>query len=316
MKRAWGAAFGAGFRPHHAILSTRADASSATAPGPSCGRVLCCSLRAGQARAGRVITSATALVPCAAGRGADRLGPVRPGRRRSSPPPPAPVPVRPARCSLCTPSPVRRRALPISQLSWVSAGLPVGTPDRRHASPLMSPLGAAVGWCSSGVGSGAATGGSPSAPFKELRARGAGPITGTSAGPECWVHRIASSVRLLLRWLGSHRVGLSLDTIPPSRLGPAGRSSWAAVRPDHGQRARAEGRSRRASPSQPASGRSPRGRWGTLKGASPAQSQHDLDAAGQGTGRQRIGGPEPGWTGDSESEARLAVSDQGERARQ
>jgi hypothetical protein len=27
-----------------------------------------------------------------------------------------------------------------------SAGLPVGAPDRRHASPLMSPQGAAVGW--------------------------------------------------------------------------------------------------------------------------------------------------------------------------
>jgi hypothetical protein len=94
----------AGLRPYHAISSTRADATSATAPGP------------GQAWAGRVVASATSPGPLCGWGG--------------------------AHCAL---SPGRRRALPISQWSWVSAGLPVGAPDRRHASPLMSPQGAAVG---------------------------------------------------------------------------------------------------------------------------------------------------------------------------
>jgi hypothetical protein len=49
------------------------------------------------------------------------------------------------------------------------------------------------------------------------------------------MHQIASSV--MLRRLGLHRVGRSLDTIPPSRLGPGGRSSWAAIRPGRDQRA-------------------------------------------------------------------------------
>jgi hypothetical protein len=107
----------AGLRPYHATSSTRADATSATAPGPSCGRARCRSLRAGQDWAGRVATSATSPGPlCGCGR-----------------------------CSLCSLSPGWRRALPISQWSWVSAGLPIGAPDRRHASPLMSPQGAAVG---------------------------------------------------------------------------------------------------------------------------------------------------------------------------
>ncbi len=48
-------------RPYHVFSSTRADATSATAPtsGPSCGRARCRLPRAGQARAGRAIISAT-----------------------------------------------------------------------------------------------------------------------------------------------------------------------------------------------------------------------------------------------------------------
>jgi hypothetical protein len=46
--------------PSHACSSMRTDATSATAPGPSCGRARCRPFRARQARAGRVITSITA----------------------------------------------------------------------------------------------------------------------------------------------------------------------------------------------------------------------------------------------------------------
>jgi hypothetical protein len=132
----------------------RADATSATAPGTSCGRARCRPLRAGQVWAGRVVTSATSPGPlCGWARCRPPLaGQARAGR--SSPQPPAPAPVLLGRCSLCSLSPGRRRALPISQWSWVSAGLPVGAPDHLHASPLMSQQGAAVGrgqgWRSSG----------------------------------------------------------------------------------------------------------------------------------------------------------------------
>jgi hypothetical protein len=54
---------------------------------------------------------------------------------------------------------------------------------------------------------------------KGLRARGAGPITGTSAGLECRVHQIASSVRL--RWPGVTG-GSGAVRIPLLRVGPAG----------------------------------------------------------------------------------------------
>jgi hypothetical protein len=83
------------------------------------------------------------LAPRAAGRGAARSGPGRPGRAGSSPPPPPLAPCAAGAVhTVLSLSPGRRRALPISQWSWVSVGLPVGAPDRRHASPLMSPQGA------------------------------------------------------------------------------------------------------------------------------------------------------------------------------
>ena len=92
---------------------------------------------------------------------------------------------------------------------------------RRHRCPRKGQQ-----W--GGARAGAAAGGSPSVPFRGLRACGAGPITGTSAGLECCVHQIASSVRL--RRLGLLRVGRSLDTVP---LGPravqVGRPSGRAV---------------------------------------------------------------------------------------
>jgi hypothetical protein len=165
----------AGLRPYHATSSTRADsdATSVTAPGPSCGRARCRSLRAGQDWAGRVATSATSPGPLCGWGG--------------------------AHCALSLLAGVGRCPVPISQWLWVSAGLPVGAPDRRHASPLISPQGAAVTEQWGGARAGAAAGGSPSVPFKGLRARGAGPITGTSAGLECCVHQIASSVRLRRR---------------------------------------------------------------------------------------------------------------------
>ena len=205
----------------------------------------------------------------------------------------------------------RRRALPVRGRIWMSAGLPVGATDRRHDRHGRPRKGRPWG----GVRAGAAAGGSPSVPFKGLRARGAGPITGTSAGLECCVHQIASSVRL--RRLGLHRVGRSLDTVPPSRLGPVGRSSWAAIRPGRVQWALVPGppdaHGGRVLVSRPVALHLAAG--GDSTGASPAQPEPDSDAAGQGSGRRWIGGPAPGWTGDSESAARLAVSSQGEGAR-
>ncbi len=96
------------------------------------------------------------LATRAAGRGAARSGPGKTGRAGSPPPPPPLAPCAAEGCAHCalSLSPGRRRALPISQWSWVSAGLPVGAPDSRHASPLMSPQGAAVGWGQGWRGSG------------------------------------------------------------------------------------------------------------------------------------------------------------------
>ena len=111
----------AGLRPFHATSSTRADATSATAPGPSCGR---------------------------------------------------------GRCSLCSLSPGRRRALPTSQWSWVSAGLPVGAPDRRHDRHGRPRKGRPWG----GVRAGAAASGSPSVPFKGA----AGPWSRAYHWHVCW----------------------------------------------------------------------------------------------------------------------------------
>ncbi len=150
---------------------------------------------------------------------------------------------------------------------------------------------------------------------RRLRARasGAGPITCTCAGLECCMHQIASSVRL--RRLGLHRVGRSLDTIHPSRvaLGP-GRSSWARPRRrggraprSEGPYARAAGRTRRASPSQPSSGRSPRGRWGLQRAqAPPGQPSRSTATRTRLRAKGPACGPEPGWTGDSESAVRRA----------
>jgi hypothetical protein len=144
-KRAWDAALR---RESALITSSRQRAPTPPPPPPLAPRATGRgAARSGPGRPGPAGSSPPPppLAPCAAGRGADRLGPVRPGRaghhlrHRRRPP------VRPGRCSLCSPSPGRRRALPISQWSWVSALLPVGAPDRRHASPLMSPQGAAVG---------------------------------------------------------------------------------------------------------------------------------------------------------------------------
>jgi hypothetical protein len=98
------------------------------------------------------------LAPRAAGRGAARSGPGGTGRAGSPPPPPPLAPCAPGGGAHCALSPGRRRALPIIQRSWVSAGLPVGAPDRRHASPLMSRKGQQWGGARAGV----AAGGSPS----------------------------------------------------------------------------------------------------------------------------------------------------------
>jgi hypothetical protein len=194
--------------------------------------------RSGPGRPGRAGSSPPPppLAPYAAGRGADRLGPVRPGRAghhlRHRPQPP----VRPggAPCALPLPAGVGRCPLAYRRgclLGRPSARRIAGTRPSRHRCPRKGQQ-----W--GGARAGAAAGGSPSAPFRGLRARGAGPFTGTSAGLECCVHRIASRVRL--RRLGLHRVGRRLDTVPPSRLGPAGRSSWAA-RPFGGAAARCAG---------------------------------------------------------------------------
>jgi hypothetical protein len=159
---------------------------------------------------------------------------------------------------------------------------------------------------------------------KGLRARGAGPNTGTSAGLECRVHQIASSARL--RWpgfTGSGAVWIKGAAGPwsrayhwhvcwagvlraPDRQQRAAASARASpgraqsgYRPSEspwargpfklgghqagpcsvGPRARATGRARRACPSQPASGSSPRGRWG-LNGRKPSSAGARLGRCG------------------------------------
>jgi hypothetical protein len=259
----------AGLCSSRATSSTRADSTSATAPGPSCG-----------------------------GRGAACYGPGGPGRH----------------LRLLAWPPVRPGAV----LTVLSLSVQRGCGPVEPGLTLARLLGWSAACTRSPAARGCAGRGSPGraqSGSKGLRARGAGPITGTSAGLECCVHQIASSVRL--RRLGLHRVGRSLDTVPPSRLGPVGRSSWAAIRPGRVQWALVPGppdaHGGRVLVSRPVALHLAAG--GDSTGASPAQPEPDSDAAGQGTGRRWIGGPAPGWTGDSESAARRAVSSQGEGAR-